>query len=158
MRSVEDVTQRALAGGRWCAPDLRELRARGYDTGAEPVYCWFGLCCFMAGEPYVIWDDHSTTSVSEIADPAGGWEPIGDDVTPVDPPPVGTKRWLEALAASCTGVAATARNLCPGTVLVELAGEPRPDSVGAFVLQATQWCKVAIEIRWTEKRDVFDAS
>jgi hypothetical protein len=107
----------------------------------------------MAGEPYVLWDDHSTTRVGEIADPAGGWEPIGDDVTPVDTPPVGTKRWLEALAESCTWTKATARNARPGVVLIELAGEPRLGGVSYLMCAVLERCRVELEVTWTKTVD-----
>lgn len=154
MGSTKSVMRRAMAGGTWRAPDMRELRAHGYETGAQPVYGSFGLHGFVVGEPSVLWNDGSKTTAREIADPAGGWEPIGDDAPPVEPPPVGTKRWIEALALECTGVRATARNAGPG-ILIELAGEPRRDSVGALVWRVAEWCKVAFEVRWTETRETL---
>jgi hypothetical protein len=153
MGAMEDVMRRALAGGRWRAQDMRELRARGYDTGAEPVYFASGARRVMGGEPQVVWDDGSKTPVHEIADPAGGWEPIGDDVTPVEPPPPGTKRWLEALAQRRTGMAATARHARPGVALIELAGEPMAGGVSMLLIEAALDRRVSIEVTWTKTVD-----
>lgn len=151
--AASDVLRRALAGGRWRAPDLSERQARGCDTGAEPVYFASGAMHVMAGEPSVIWCDGSKTPAHEVAHPAGGWEPIGDDVVPVEPPPPGTKRWLEALAQRHTGVAAMARNARPGVVLIELAGEPSVYDVDMFLSAATLSTRASIEVTWTKTVD-----
>jgi hypothetical protein len=149
--NVDDVMRRAAAAGRWRAPDLSERRAvpvlwTGGTRG-------FGLDGRVVGDPPVIWYDGGTTRASELADPDGGWEPIGDDVTPVEPAPIGTKRWFEALALRHTGVEATARHARPGVVLIELAGEPRLGGVDMLIGEATLGRRVAVEVTWTKTVD-----
>jgi hypothetical protein len=147
--TLDEVMRRAALGGAWRSPDLREMVARAAEQGRDERGMSFQR---------VAWQDGSATLAVEIAGTVSRWEPIGEDVEPpLSSPRAGWKRWWEEMARLHCGVNATARHHAPGAILIELACEPRRDSVGAF-LEATGAFGhgVAVTVEWKETREVLD--